>query len=169
MDHFAWLTGRLADGQSLRWELRQDALIIGRDVPADFVLQLPRISRQHARLTRQENSYSVTDLGSRNGTFVNGRRVSEVPQRLADGDEIVLAGVIILRFHNPDETLTGPLIGRLEGLWINEASHETWIDGRSVDPPLSAPQFALLKLLYDSPGQAISRAQIIAAIWPDVD
>lgn len=169
MSNFAWLTGRLADGESIRWVLRKDALTIGRDAPADFVLPLPRISRQHARLTRQENFYYVTDLGSRNGTFVNGKPVSETPQRLADGDEIVLAGVINFRFHDPNETITGPFLGRLKGLWINEASHEVWIDGRSVAPPLSAPQFTLLKLLYASPGQAISRAQIIAAVWPEVE
>src|SRR5688572_8412414 len=162
MSNFAWLTGRLADGESLRWELRQDTLVIGREAPADFVLPLPRISRQHARLTRRDNIYYVADLGSRNGTFVNGRSVGEAPKRLADGDEIVLAGVIIFRFHDPNETITGPFLGRLKGIWINEASHETWIDGRSVDPPLSALQFTLLKLLYDSPGQAISRTQIIA-------
>jgi DNA-binding winged helix-turn-helix (wHTH) protein len=169
MSNFAWLTGRLADGQSIHWILRKDALTIGRDEPADFVLSLPRISRQHARLTRQEKIYYLADLGSRNGTFVNGKPVGEAPQRLADGDEIVLAGVMILRFHDPNETITGPRLGRLHGVWINEASHETWVDGRNVNPPLSAPQFTLLSLLYDSPGQVISRAQIIAAVWPEVD
>ena len=169
MSNVAWLTGRLADGESIHWVLRKDASIIGREEPADFVLPLPRISRQQARLTRQEKIYYLADLGSRNGTFVNGKPVSETPQRLADGDEIVLAGVMILRFHDPNETITGPRLGRLHGVWINEASHETWVDGRSVTPPLSAPQFTLLNLLYDSPGQAISRAQIIAAVWPEVD
>lgn len=43
------------------------------------------------------------------------------------------------------------------------------MDGRRVEPPLSAAQFALLSLLYHLAGQVISRSQIIAAVWPGVE
>jgi DNA-binding response OmpR family regulator len=38
-----------------------------------------------------------------------------------------------------------------------------------VEPPLSVAQFTLLNLLYQSPGEVVTRAQIIAAVWPNAD
>lgn len=52
------------------------------------------LSRNHLELTMRENEWWVTDLGSRNGTFVNAIRLKE-PQRLRDGDEIVAGGLVI--------------------------------------------------------------------------
>jgi pSer/pThr/pTyr-binding forkhead associated (FHA) protein/NADPH-dependent 2,4-dienoyl-CoA reductase/sulfur reductase-like enzyme len=62
---------------------------IGRDVKADIVLDDTSISYFHAQLVRQGNDVYLRDLGSRNGTYVNGQLVS-VPHRLASGDRIKL-------------------------------------------------------------------------------
>jgi pSer/pThr/pTyr-binding forkhead associated (FHA) protein len=62
---------------------------IGRDAKADIVLDDPSISYFHAQLVRQGNDVYLRDLGSRNGTYVNGQLVS-VPHRLASGDRIKL-------------------------------------------------------------------------------
>jgi transcriptional regulator with PAS, ATPase and Fis domain len=48
-----------------------------------------RVSAQHARLTRMGKTLNIVDLGSRNGTFVNGRRIAE-PTKLVDGDVILI-------------------------------------------------------------------------------
>jgi pSer/pThr/pTyr-binding forkhead associated (FHA) protein len=168
MSH-VWLSGRQPDGKTGEWALDQDDVIIGREAPAAIVLPLPRISRQHARLTRFHRSYLLTDLGSRNGTFVNGTPVGAEAVRLSDGDEIVLGGVVTLRFHDPDETVDGPRVGRVTGVWIDEASKDVWVDARRVEPPLSAAQLALLRLLYQRAGEVVSRADLIADVWPDAD
>ena len=62
---------------------------IGRDAKADIVLDDPSISYIHAQLVRQGDDAYLRDLGSRNGTYVNGQLIS-VPHRLAHGDRIKL-------------------------------------------------------------------------------
>lgn len=62
---------------------------IGRDPKSDVVLDDPSISYFHAQLVRQGNDAYLRDLGSRNGTYVNGQLIS-VPHRLAHGDKIKL-------------------------------------------------------------------------------
>jgi DNA-binding response OmpR family regulator len=76
--------------------------------------------------------------------------------------------VVTFRFHDPGETAEGQRLGRLNGVWIDEAAREAWVDGRKVEPRLSAAQFNLLALLYHSAGQMVMRQQIVAALWPEV-
>jgi len=169
MSEVAVLVGPQPDGQPDRWALDSDEFLIGRDARADLVVPQPRLSRQHARISRVEPCYYLTDLGSRNGTFVNGRPIGAEPHRLYDGDEIVLGGAVVFRFHDPNETLESPRLGRLKGVWLDEETRAVWVDAQLVEPALSPAQFTLLALLYHSAGQVVSRAQIVAAVWPDVD
>src|SRR5919204_300909 len=70
----------------------EDELVIGRLGPEEGRLgDDPELSRQHARVTRAGEGYVVEDLGSMNGTFVNGNRLAG-PHELADGDQIELGG-----------------------------------------------------------------------------
>ncbi|MFH1129988.1 MAG: FHA domain-containing serine/threonine-protein kinase [Pseudomonadota bacterium] len=69
-----------------------DAVTIGR--AGDLMLLDARVSRQHARVFRQDNEYLVEDLGSANGTFVNEKKI-HAPQVLRDGDEIRVGKWII--------------------------------------------------------------------------
>ncbi len=161
----AWLT--TPDGQ--RWPLDQERVVIGREAPADVVIELPQISRQHAQITRIERSFYLGDLGSRNGTFVNGAAVVGEARRLQDADEIVLAGVLTLVYHDPGETVEGPRVGRLQGVWLDRTARTVWVDARPVEPELSAAQFALLSLLYERIGQVVSRDEIVRSVWPDAD
>lgn len=66
--------------------LRNDALV-GRHPGSSIVLADTFISGEHARLTHHDGRWWVADLGSTNGTFVNGTRV-ERPTPLNDGDEV---------------------------------------------------------------------------------
>src|SRR5262249_44685486 len=52
------------------------SMILGRDPSCDYVLDYPMISWQHARLMRRGETITVEDLGSTNGTYVNGQRIS---------------------------------------------------------------------------------------------
>jgi pSer/pThr/pTyr-binding forkhead associated (FHA) protein len=81
-------------------ELTQKELVIGRLAPAGLVINHPEISRLQARLTCREGNYVLEDLGSRNGTFLNGQPV-HTPQVLADGAEIQFGTEVRLVFHQP--------------------------------------------------------------------
>lgn len=72
----------------------REPMLAGRAHYADLLLQSTRISREHARFSIENGAPSVTDLDSRNGTYVNGRRIT-APQRLQAGDEVRLHDVII--------------------------------------------------------------------------
>jgi hypothetical protein len=70
------------------------ALVIGRTDDADLTLADAGVSRSHARVRAAGTGASIEDLGSSNGTFVNGERV-EGSRQLSDGDQIQLGGAIL--------------------------------------------------------------------------
>lgn len=78
--------------------LIEDLYTIGRD-PAtnNIVLADSSISTHHARIVRNTDSFTIEDLGSRNGTFVNGEKIA-APQPLADND-VIRVGRVILTFN----------------------------------------------------------------------
>ena len=149
-----------------RWALSGQRFLIGREPPCDLIVALPGISRQHASIERRAQAYFVTDLGSRNGTFCNGQAVGLAPLRLTHNDTLVIGAALGLQFADPAATAQTPRLGRIQGIWIDEANAAVWVDGQLVEPPLSAAQLALLRLLYARAGQLVSREQIIAAVWP---
>lgn len=169
MSRRAWLIGIAEDGAQGRWVLVEDTFVIGRKPPAHLVFDFPRISRRHAQIVYHNFAYTITDLGSRNGTYLNGKVVGSVPVKLVGGDEIVIGGVIALRFNDPDETAAGPRIGRITGVWIDPNTQRVFVDSEEMEPPLSPAQLTLLKLLYVSADAIVSRDQIITAVWPDAD
>jgi Protein of unknown function (DUF3662)/Inner membrane component of T3SS, cytoplasmic domain len=82
----------LPDGR--RVQLGADPLVIGRLPECGVVLSDPNVSRRHAELRRAGESVLVTDLGSTNGTRVNGSRVRE--QYLSSGDEISVGSTTLV-------------------------------------------------------------------------
>lgn len=77
-------------------ELDRSVLTIGRLPDRDLVLDDARVSRAHAELRRSGQTFRVVDVGSANGTFVNGTQVAD--HLLADGD-LVSVGGVELRFR----------------------------------------------------------------------
>jgi len=75
--------------------------IIGRSQRAEIKLLDDGVSRSHARLRPDGNELVLEDLGSRNGTFINGKRL-ERPQPLADGDKVQIGRTSVLRFSYHD-------------------------------------------------------------------
>ena len=70
------------------------SLLLGRSSACQLVFEDDTVSRRHAELHVVDGHWMLRDLGSSNGTYVNGRRVTEA--EVAAGDEIVLGGC---RFH----------------------------------------------------------------------
>jgi hypothetical protein len=64
---------------------------IGRGLSNDIIVEDSRVSRHHAQLRYRNRQFWLADLGSTNGTFLNGERVSE--SALKDGDSISLGGL----------------------------------------------------------------------------
>lgn len=82
---------------SREYPLRLGENVIGRDADAEVFLDSGKVSRQHARITLANGSAILEDLGSKNGTFVEGERVTAGVE-LHDGD-IVGLGSLKLTFH----------------------------------------------------------------------
>jgi len=152
-------------GQS--WPVEKERFIIGRGEDCDVVLMERQVSRHHAQIRRLDNQYVLEDLGSRNGTCVNGREVTE-PHVLQDGDEIQIALCARLSFVGAEAT--APLVfegGKRPGLYLDKERHVVLIGGRELSPPLSLAQYQLLELLYDRAGRVCSRDEIVEAVWPE--
>ncbi len=104
-----------AAGSSIRID---DELLIGRGEPGEGRLgDDPELSRRHARISRRtEGGLTIEDLGSTNGTFVNGRQVSR-REALGPGDEIELGGsklVVSLAAEQPGVVEPAPEPGARE-------------------------------------------------------
>ena len=88
----------------LVWETKQVPLsegenIVGRGVDASVWIDAPGVSRHHARIVVREGTATLEDLGSKNGTYVGGHRVT-FPHRLTDGDRVRL-GSVVMTFRIP--------------------------------------------------------------------
>ena len=67
--------------------------VLGRDPQADFVLEDRLASRRHAQVVGRAGTWVLEDLGSTNGTLLNGRRTTHAP--LADGDAIRIGDTVL--------------------------------------------------------------------------
>src|SRR5512133_553533 len=83
------------------YPLDKNEMFLGRDLSNDIVINDPEISRRHSRLFTQGNTIAVEDLGSTNGTFVNGQRLMG-PNVLRPGDVITFGERMSLVFESAD-------------------------------------------------------------------
>ncbi|HSQ16244.1 MAG TPA: FHA domain-containing protein [Anaerolineales bacterium] len=158
-----------------RWNLQRN-ILIGRDESCDVIIPSRQVSRYHARLSIFPDGILLEDLASKNGTHCNGQPVAE-PVYLQDGDVIQIAIAQQLIFLSSDATL--PLDMPLDDtrdseagktlLRLDKRSRRVWVGRDELLPPLSVSQFQLLELLYDNPGEVVTRNQMIQAIWREED
>lgn len=83
------------------FELTETEITVGRDIHAGIVINVPEVSRRHARFRRDPRGYTLEDLGSTNGTFVNGHRLV-APTILNSGDTIMFGEAITLMFEGSE-------------------------------------------------------------------
>jgi len=99
---------RTGPNPGMVFDLTKEIATLGRDVANDIVIGDPEVSRQHSRITRTPGGYVVEDMGSTNGTFVNGERLA-APRVLRDGDLVGLSEKVTLSFEaivpGSDETV----------------------------------------------------------------
>lgn len=97
------------------YELTEAESVLGRSPECDVVIEAAAVSRRHAIIEQNGGGYAVRDLGSRNGTYVNGARVDQ-QAALSSGDRIVICDVVF-EFQGPlpavpeeqESSLLGPL------------------------------------------------------------
>jgi len=92
----ALLISHRGPGAGSRFLLDQDVTVAGRHPEADIFLDDVTVSRRHVQFLRTNNSFQLEDMGSMNGTYVDGVRVDNIP--LTDGAEILI-GKFRLTFY----------------------------------------------------------------------
>lgn len=91
------LTVSLPDGGDAVHELVDDVVTVGRVEDNNIEISHPSVSSRHAQFTKDDSDYILRDLGSTNGTRVNGREAAEGEDiKLSDGDSLVFGSVTVL-------------------------------------------------------------------------
>ncbi len=144
--------------------LGSPARTIGRDEDNDIVIPSDHVSRHHARVERDGARWVLYDLGSKNGTFLNGCRVT-TPRPLQQGDIVALPG-LILRFDEGRGTVTWKSEAAPAGwLRIELSTAEVWVDGAHVH--LTAKEYRALCLLDGRRGALVTKDELAAWVWPE--
>lgn len=170
------------EGAGTRWLLDRAPLSMGRAAENRVVLSGRQVSRYHAQIRWSGEQVVVDDLGSKNGTFVNGQAAGQA-RPLRPGDLLQLAvGYTFSLVEAPAEVpaeapterarapadraerepVPEPAAPRLR---LDSASRQVWVLGNEVAPPLSPAQFALLRLLHSKEDQVVSRDEIVKTVW----
>ena len=118
-------------GDGTSFEVKSEPLVLGREVTADIQLESLQVSRRHAKIWERDGQVFLQDLGSQNGTFVNGLPTDF--SSLSVGDEVVL-GEVALTFT---ETAESPSV--------------TQAGGTSLSEP---PEFSLTETIQSLPDRA---------------
>jgi pSer/pThr/pTyr-binding forkhead associated (FHA) protein len=135
---------------------------IGRAVENDIVITSNRVSREHAQVKRDGWRAILEDLGSTNGTFLNGERVM-TPMCLQDEDRISIGDVTLI-FYDPDVTYRETPMPDLE---VDVSAGIVRVNRQVVQ--LSPKEFALLAFLHERSGQVCSKDDIGRAVWPEYE
>jgi pilus assembly protein CpaF len=155
------LSVRQGPRPNLVFELEGDSYTIGREAGNEIVIEDAQVSRRHAQLTRQGNTYLVEDIGSTNGTYVNGKRVT-APVLLSNGDMLGLADTIVL-------VVQAPLTVSDDATVVSDAAHYPPPTQPAFTPPKveqpvqpapqAAPQVAPRQPAYSPPPQYVPPPQ----------
>jgi signal transduction histidine kinase/pSer/pThr/pTyr-binding forkhead associated (FHA) protein len=132
--------------QGQRFEFMSGPVALGRDMSNPIRLHDTEVSRRHAELRLEQEGYRIIDLGSQNGTFVNGQAVDQVP--LHSGDRVQLGQTVML-FREGSGGLHGSLADRVD--LLNKSDP----DDRS----------AILKSIPSGEGSRVLKAPDAAAGW----
>ena len=150
----------LTDPSGHEHRLTSQAETIGRAVECDIVIASKSVSREHTRIRRDGRRWFVDDLGSTNGTWLNGERlIGSLP--LLDGDSLKVGDVTFI-FHDPDTTSRESPIPDLE---VDTIAGVVRVNRKAV--ALSPKEFQLLAYLHERRSQVCSKDEIGRAVWPE--
>lgn len=172
--------------------LAGEPVVFGRDEGCTVQLESPFVSRRHAQIDIGPDGVSLTDLGSHNGSLVNGQRITGTTV-LNDGDSIAIGDVMIECLAGAQRTIKTrtlarpvlvesgqtasfaappPQVGPAEAtqqpderLRIDARTLRVWIGDRQLERRLSAQEFKLLPYLYEHQDRVCTRRELGDAIW----
>ncbi|MFN8460056.1 MAG: FHA domain-containing protein, partial [Anaerolineae bacterium] len=116
--------------------LVEDVTTLGRAGSCQVILDNDFTSRRHAQIVRRDEVYWLRDLGSKNGTLLDGQPVTQ-EALLSDGAEIAI-GPVVLRFVDPAATRTQTNLALSALLRVDVTSREVWAQGQKLSPPLTS-------------------------------
>ena len=138
-------------------------IVIGRGADCQVPVASEHVSRRHAEVREHEGAYVLRDLGSKNGTMLNGRRIDgEV--RLAEGDEIGVTGAAWV-YRRGDETLTVRLPPIVPTLSVDAKRAEVHVGGREI--VVTAHELRALAALAEDPGALVTKDELARNVWPE--
>lgn len=160
------MTDRLVELRGARpgsaYELGDRALVIGRGGDAQVIVASEHASRHHAEIVRSGDGWAVRDLGSKNGTTVNGSRISS-ELRLGEGDEIEVPGGAWV-YRRSDKTLTLQVSKRAR-IDVDAKHAEVRVDGRPIS--VTARELLALAALAEDPGALVTKDDLAKKVWPE--
>jgi hypothetical protein len=120
---------------------------VGRDPISDLCISDPEVSRQHALLIlTPQGGYKIQDLGSTNGTIVDGQRLSGDAYRLQPGQLIALGGSVALRYRLARPETAAPTESEPTGEAFSEENEV------SAQESVEAPAVPLVPMVLPQPG-----------------
>ena len=151
------------------------SVIAGNSDAVGIKLENRFVSRRHFQVRLESDVFYISDLGSTNGTYLNGSKLNpNEEQILRDGDRVGL-GVeeVLLVFSGPAGTvrIDTAVIARANrgddgDLVVDSSSRDVWVRDKKL-PSLPRKEFDILECLFQNRGQAVSRDEIAAAGWPE--
>lgn len=156
----------LLEGQCI--EIMGKQVVLGRDKSADVQLDSPYVSRQHAEICFKGGHWSITDLESKNGVFINSYRIQPGKMTpLKNRDQVQIGSVSAFKFNDPEATVhESDLHLKSSGLWIDETNQDVYLYDQRLAPALSDQQFGLLAALLHNEGDVMTYDEIAKVLWP---
>ncbi|MFN7988466.1 MAG: SpoIIE family protein phosphatase [Thermoanaerobaculia bacterium] len=154
-----------ADGRRFEHEVTGDSLVVGRSSRADLALADRAMSREHARIRRDDDGWSLEDLGSHNGTRLNEAPVDGL-RRLRDGDTISLGGsVLVVELPGDDAPSSGDsVIYRSARELLQATSGSTDISGITASGKKAADRLHMLNQVNQALASSISLEELLELI-----
>ena len=151
------------------------SVIAGNSDAVDIKLENRFISRRHFQVRFESDVFYISDLGSTNGTYLNGNKLNPNEDHILRDGDVVGLGVdeVLLVFSGPAGTvrIDTAVIARANrgndgDLVVDSSSRDVWVRGEKL-PPLPRKEFDIIECLFQNRGQAVGRDEIAAAGWPE--
>lgn len=145
------------------YPLGDGPVVIGRGADCQVPVASEHASRRHAQVRGQDGAFLLRDLGSKNGTMLNRRRI-EGEVQLAEGDEIGVPGGAWV-YRRGDATLTVRLPAVLAALSVDAKRAEVHVGGRAIE--VTAHELLALAALAADPGMLVTKDELARRVWPE--
>ncbi len=152
----------------------QQSVLVGRHTgtgQTDLPLYNQLVSKQHCRLNRVQNDVYVEDLGSKNGTELNGQRLHPGQSyRIGDNDQLTLVNGLVTLHLERGSDLEETREYRVSDLMDHEIRLHDYLQNIQIGSDsitLSKKEYQLFKLLYNCLEHFVTREQIVREVWPE--